>query len=665
MKILARKLNEQTTDFLWDNLKGHFTLVMDDGEIETNARMTLYSHYAWEFHRRYPKTPLLKKHMVQEMLGDAKLGAGTHISLLQNILWDTFDAYPEIEKVQLVDELSKLAYFVTNQFFYNQLQYRTEEYVGSLDIVDFVEVFYNPKVQAALENVEPTSYGIDKAYSAIQYALKKDPDLENNALSIGVRSKLIKEAQVLQTLGPRGFVTDIDSNLFPHPITVGYLTGFKLLHDSMIESRSASKALYFSKRELQDAEYFSRKLQLLCQTVKNLHPGDCGSQNYLNWHVRPPVFDEDGSRTYDGDLRYMLGKWFLNPDTNKLEEITKNHKHLENKIVKIRSVVAGCSHPDPYGICSTCFGTLADIVPENTNIGQYASTTLTQKSSQAILSTKHHDKNSSSDAIYVSPEDKKFLKVSSDGASYLLAETLKGKKVKIMIASQEATGLSDITFVDSVNKLAMTRVSEITDIAFVIENKEIEQTIPVSVNRGKRLASLSYPALEYIKKHNWSVDDKGNYIIDISDWNFSEKFLTLPVRHHNMSDVTQAIAQTLESNMMVIKSKDDAKDPEAILVELFDLVTKHLEINLVVLEVTLLGAMVVSNSGRDFRIPKSYTTREMGASKQTIPNRSMGAAMAYEYHVNTIFDPASFFKTFRPDHPFDVMLCPREVLSQQ
>ena len=663
MKILAKKLNEFNTEFLWNNLQGNFTLIFDDGEIQTNARMTIYSHYAWEFHRRYPKTPLLKSHHVQTVLGNSKLGAKTHISLLQNVLWDTFDTYPNVDRVNFVDELSKLAYFVTNKFFYNDLTYRTEEYVNSLDIIDFLEIAKNEKVKKVLNAIEPTNFGIDQAYTAIQYALREDKDLENNPLSKGVRSKLVKEAQVLQTLGPRGAVTDIDSNIFEKPIMVGYLSGFKNLYDSMIESRSAAKALYFSKRELQDAEYFSRKLQLLCQTVKNLHHGDCGSKNYLDWHVRPPTYDENGEMMFVGDLPFLIGKYYLDSTSNTLKAINKNDTQLNNQIVKIRSVVAGCNHKDPYGICSVCFGELAAVVPTNTNIGQYTSTTLTQKSSQAILSTKHHDGSSSSDNIHLNPDEKKLLRVSSDGASYLLAESLKGKNVKIMIASQEAKGLTDITFVENVHKLAMTRVSEISDVAFVIEHKEIQQVTTMTINRGKRLASLSYPALEYIKQHSWSVDDKGNFIIDIKDWNFSEKFFTLPITHFNMSDVTQSIAQMLESNMKVIKSKDEMKDPEAILVELFDLVTRHLDINLCVLEVSLLGAMVVSNSGRDFRIPKAYTTKEMGASKQTIPNRSMGAAMAYEYHVTTVFDPASFFKTYRPDHQFDVMLCPKEVLS--
>lgn len=661
MKILARKLNEFNVEQLWGNLTGSFTLVFDDGELEVTAKETIYSHYVWEFHRRYPKSPLLKAHHVRSVIKSGRLGANTHIGLIGSVLWSVFDSYPELDKVSFVDDLAKLAYEITNRL-YNELTHRLEEYVVSLDIVDFIEVLEEKKVKEVLDNLKPTQEDIIKAYNTLDFALQKDPTLNHNPLAKGAKSKLIKQAQVLQCLGPRGMVTDIDSTYFPIPIMRGYVRGFRSIYDSMIESRSASKALYFSKKDLQNAEYFSRKLQLLCQTVKNLHHGDCGSTNYLNWHVRPDIF-ENGEKISSSDLEHLAGKYYLDEKTNKLLTISKNDKHLEGKTLKIRSVVAGCNHPDPYGICSTCFGELANVVPENTNIGQLCSTTLTQKGSQAILSTKHLDSNSSAESIVVIPEDRKFVKASTSGSDYLLSDYLKGKNLKLIISSSEASGLTDISGVNDVHKLAMTRVSEITVVGFMLENKGVVIT-PVELNRGKRYASLTYNALEFIKKKGWFVDEKENFIIDMEGWNFNDPIFTLPARHFNMSDVTQLISSMLESNMEDVRNPNEKKDPEAICVELFDLVNKHLSVNLAVLEVTLLGALVTSNDAGDYRIPKGYTTREMGASKKTIPSRSLGGAMAYEYHFNTLVDPRSHIKANRPDHPFDVMLLPQDVLDK-
>ena len=662
IKIAARTLLNFDTEYLWGKLTGEFALVFDDGEeLLTDSRQTIYSHYTWIFHKQYPKTPLLKKHHVSDVLKSDRLSSSTHIKLFASILWDVYRAYPEREKVDLLDDLSLLLY-QTSSNLYNALLNRIENSVVSLDIIDFINVLDNPAIKKVLEELEPNAKSIENAYEIIKHGLRKDATLAFNPLARATQAGLIKEAQALQCLGPRGYVTDIDSNQFPVPILRGYTKGIRKLYDSFIESRSASKSLYFSKSDLQNAEYFSRKLQLLCQTVKNLHHCDCGSTDYLVWKIKPPVFEND-KKTFPGDLNYLVGKYYLDPETNQLKAIKESDKHLEGKTLKIRSVIAGCSHPDPYGICSTCFGELALMVPKNTNIGQVCATTLTQKSSQSILSVKHLDSSAAVEKIELSSEDRKFLKVSTDGGSYLLADNLKGKSVKLMIPSSQAIGLTDILEVTDVHKLATTRVSEIFKFVMIVRNKDYEDHVPLIVNRGKRMASLSYTALEFIKRKGWIVDDKENFIIDMDGWNYNDSLLSLPNRHFNMSDVTQSIAKLLESRMADVSNSEDSKDPEAVLYELYELVTKHLSVNLAVLEVTLLPALIRSIDNMDFRVPKSFTSRVMGASKQTIRYRSLSAAMAYEYHKDTLVDPASYFKTNRPYHQMDVLLKPYETLK--
>lgn len=662
IKVIARKLLGFDTEQLWNNLTGSFILVFDDGEeIVTDSRETIYSHYTWVFHKVYPKTPLLKKHHVSSVLKGERLSSSTHIKLFASVLWDSYRAYPELDSVELVDSLSLLLYQASNNL-YNSILARIEDSVVSLDIVDFIDVLENPTIKKVLQEIQPEEKSIENAYNVIKHGLKKDPDLKFNPLSRATNSGLVKEAQVLQCLGPRGYVTDIDSNQFKVPILRGYAKGIRRLYDSVIESRSASKALYFSKSDLQNAEYFSRKLQLLCQTVKNLHRGDCGSTEYLVWKIKPPVI-EDGKKTFPGDLTYLVGKYYLDQETNTLKTIRETDTFLEGKTLKIRSVISGCSHPDPYGICSTCFGELSINVPKNTNIGQFCATTLTQKSSQSILSTKHLDANAAVEKIILNSEDRNYLKVSTTGGSYLLSDNLKGKSVKIMIPAAQALGLTDVHQVSDVHKLGTTRVSEIFKFVMIVRNKDHEEHVPLIVNKGKRMASLSYAALEFIRRKGWIVDDKENFIIDMEGWNFNDLLMDLPNRHFNMSDVTQSIAKLLESRMADVNNPDENKDPEAVLLDLYELVTKHLSVNLAVLEVTLLPALIRSIDNMDFRIPKSYTTKVMGASKQTIRNRSMSAAMAYEYHKDTLVDPASYFKTNRPYHQMDALIKPFETIQ--
>lgn len=659
MKILARKLLNYDTDVLWRELKGKFTLIFDDGfELETNYKETIYSHYTWIFLRQYPEQPLLYEHHIKSVIGKKSLTSNTHIKLLTKAMWGTFIYYRDNNKFLNVDELSKLVYETSNKM-YNELSVKLEKYVVSLDIVDFLEVMEIKEIQETFNNPEENQEYINKTYDVIDNVLSNNKLLTYNPIAKAVKAKLVKHSQVLQCIGPRGYLTDIDSNVFKQPIVRGYTLGIRRLYDSLIESRSVSKSLYLSKSDLQLAEYFSRKLQLLCQTVKNLHIGDCGSTNYLIWKVKPPTV-ENGVVIDDGDLKNLLGKYYLNEETGKINEITEKSTFLEGKYIKLRSVVAGCSHTDPYGVCSTCFGSISYSVPKGTNIGQLTATSLTKKTSQSILSVKHLDSSSVVEKIVLLPGIDKYLKVNSKGDAYLLSDNLKKNKAKIVISSKEALGITDIREVDEVESLAISRVTSIVSMTII---DELDNKIPVNIAIGKRLGSLTYTALNYIKKRGWEIDEKDNYVINMDGWNYSEELITVPAMHFNMSDVTKEITTMLESSVKELKRKAGPIIPEAALFNLYELVNKHLSVNLATLELIVLGAMVVSVYNRDFRIPKTYTTKAMGVSRMTIPGRSAGSSMAYEDHSKSLTDPASYFHTNRPSHPMDVFLCPREVMD--
>jgi hypothetical protein len=466
--------------------------------------------------------------------------------------------------------------------------------------------------------------------------------MDNNPIALASRSKLVSFGQVQQCVGPRGFLTDTDSTEFSYPVMRSYVSGMRLFEEELIESRSAAKALLFSKSPLQQAEYFSRRLQLMSQIVQNLHMGDCGSTDYLRWQVRAK------------DLKQMIGKHYLD-DSGKLKTITSNSQDLIGKTIKIRSVIH-CAHPDPYGICSTCFGDLALSVPEGTNIGQMCCTSLAQKSSQNVLSVKHLDGSSVVSGITLTEHERKFLKVAPDDNSYMLADGLKGEHVKLVISSKQSSNITDIMDIGDVNELNITRVSELNDVGIkrVVAGKEELEVIIVSLNG--RMASMTYPLLAYVRMHGWNVDEIGNYVIDMKDWDWSKEVLTLPLRHFNMSDHSRDIASMLESSVDKLQERDHIASPDAALVELFDLVNDKLEVNLAVLDVVLYASMIVSAEDGNFMLPKPWTDKGLGVMRMSMANRSLSAAMAYEGHREIIVNPDSFVNTNRPDHPMDFLL---------
>lgn len=688
-KYKAIDLLAFTTEKLNEFLTGEFILVFQDGEVITNYKDVVYSSYTWDFIREYPNTPLLTKHLVTTVLNGKKLNSNTHLTLLGNVAKSIYDTYVQLldksakeifedQEHTLRDNLCKRIYEITN-VMYVELSHSLEEYVTSLDILDFIEVLDHPSVKETNTHVQSLLDGIPNnqlvhycisnrnkleneigtTYGVIKDILGDVNVLPNNAVSHAVQAKTAKLGQVLQCLGPRGFVTDIDSNQFPVPILRGYTEGIRLYRDLFIESRSAAKSLSFSKSQLQQAEYFSRRLQLMSQVVKNLHTDDCGSTKYLTWHVKGEVRDGD-EVIRKSDLGLINGKYYVTDD-GSLAMIKKTDKHLIGKTLKLRSVLH-CSHKDPYGVCSTCFGELSFSVPRNTNLGQYTSTSLASKSSQNVLSTKHLDGSSSIESITLDKESSRYLEVSKDGNSYLLNPKMEGRYIRLVLPASSVGNISDIYLVEDVERLNITRVSEIHDVSFLTMIQEDEINIPIELSLGKRLASMTYSLLKHIKVHGYITDDVGNYIIDLTKWDVTKPLFTLPLRHISMSDHSNDLAEIIESSVDELQARDTVISPEATLVELFNLTNERLDVNLAVLEVVIYATMVVSIARGDYSLPKTWTESSLGVMRDSMQQRSLSALMAYQGHKSCILSrPNSFLQTNRVDHLFDNILLPGVV----
>lgn len=663
-RIMARNFLKFSTEELWTWLEGTFTVVFDDGEVQTNHKECLYSSYFWDLHRMFPKTPLLVSHHVKTIIGGGLLKSETHLTMFSNIAQAVYGAYRG-ETYPSIDLLARLIYEKTNEI-YNELSYRLEAYVGTLDITDFIQLTTHPGVEAALNAAEPTEKSIELTMKLINDVIYKSPDVADNPIVRAAKSGLVNKSQLMQCIGLRGFGSDVDSARFPDPIMRGFVRGLRSLYDSIVESRSAAMALFYSKTPLQMVEYFSRRLQLLCQTVNTLHKGDCGSQHYLLLRVRPPE-QEFGQTTFDGDLPRIVGKFYLDEPTGKLKAVKATDTHLIGTTLRLRSPIAGCAHPDPNGICSTCFGELAFSVPEKTNIGHMCSTYMAQQSSQSVLSTKHLVGSAKIEPIALSMHQQRFLKVSARGDAFVLADALKDKEVILKVSSVYAPGISDVYLVDDISTLNISRVSKIETITIEVYNAdgELEAREPIEVSQGKREANFTYEFMAYVKEKRWHQDAAGCYVFDLSGWTRTKEIMTLPLKHTSTSEHSKEIADMIESSVKDLKTRDASTNPQAVLIELCDLVNMKLNVNMAVIEVILLAACVQSIRDDNYKLPKAGTPSEMGVSELTLANRSLGAFMAYEKQDRISYSPGAFFWNGRPDHPMDVFLRPHEMLAAQ
>lgn len=660
-RIQARKLLTYSVDQLWDNLEGDFILMFDNGEIQTNEKETLYSLYAWEYHRLYPDTPLLLQHHVRSVTNGQLAGTDTHLDLINNVLWSFVEAYKhQYANVEdLIDIGALMSYQISNRF-YNELTYRLEAYVTSLDILDFIQFTKHPTLVDAIDNMPETEEGIIKVNKTV-LEMTKSPEFRHNAVAAAMRAKLVSEGQALQCLAPLGFRTDIDSNLFGSMIRRGFTQGLRSMHDSLVESRSAAKALIFSTDPLQKSEYFSRRQQLICQNVQRLHRGDCGSTRYLPWSVR-------GERTVNttklsSDLKTISGKYYLDEGSNSLKVITEKDTHLIGKTIMLRSPIAGCNHPDPYGICEVCYGQTSYAIPSKTNLGHIACVTMTSDLGQLIMSTKHFEGSSAVEGIALKTHEKQYLNAVINGSEYFINDKLKSKDVKLIVAASQVPGLTDVNLVDDVETLNLSRVSEFDTIMMQITDNTGTSYEPLTVSVNGRLSNMTHALLKHIRKVGWTVIKNENYVIDMAGWNYADPILVLPMRHFNMSNLQQEIADMLEATIKDMSYRSNVINPCSMLVEFHDLVNRRLNINLAVLEVILYSSMVISADEEDYGLPKPWTSSGVGVKQMLLTKRSMSATMGYERHRDALIDPTSYTQTNRMDHIFDQQIVP-EILNR-
>lgn len=690
-KFLARTFLSFSTEQIWNTVQGRMILRFDDGEeVEVGFKDVIQSSYGWEAHRLYKRTPLLAKHLASRAVGKARLGPSTIPKLIGaciNSAHDTYITDRNQREVQLDDgsvisveqfkeDLSRFHSETTNEI-YNAYVTKLGKYAMGLDITEMYALMRHPRIERA-NNALPYLYEelekktkerqilmregqklINYAHGVATDVMWNDPIGRLNPVSKLVRSGLVNISQTLQCISARGYITDINSDLFTHPVLRGYLLGMRSGYDSLIESRSASKSLIFTKDPLRAAEYFSRRLQLVSFNVKNLHHGDCGSTDYLHVKMRDVEYLPDGKVKTKSDLETFEGKLYMDDD-GKLKPVGIGDKHLFGRTLKLRAVKK-CWHPDPVGVCSTCVGEMATYIPRGTNLGHTACVTLASKSSQNVMSVKHNDGNADVESILLAPEYRHLFKVSVDGNSYMMNPLAAERKPKMIIPVAKVNNLSDIFRPDRVEDLNISRVTDLQDVIMEVSDSDgIPFRIGVPVSLGNRAASLTHPMLKYIKSHPWTVDERGNYVIDLCDWNYQDAIMSLPMKHANMSDHSKELADMLESTVTELRARDKEVSPEAFTLEFHDLVNKKLNVNFAVNEIVVYGAMIVSAEENNFSLPKPWTQSGLGVKDVTLMMRSLSAEMAHESHYQVLYDPASYIHTNRMPHSFDGLLMPYE-----
>lgn len=637
VKLKARDLMTMDKDALWAIPDGDLVVVFDDGEVKTTSRRTIYSAYLWSIHRIYPKTPMLMRHH----MGMSRISGGTHTKLLGVIYKDCVRTYQQSGVDLDLEAIWKLMYQTVNEIYTDFIQ-RLDAYVATMSALDFIEILDHPVIKEANHNVRPTQQSIDETYDLIEQTLRKDPALNDNAIAEAVRSSLVSMSQVNQCVGPRGYVTEIDSTIFRTPITVGYAHGMRRLYDTMIESRSASKALMFAKDPLAECEYFNRRLQLLAQVVERLAPGDCGTNHYMSWEVQP------------GELAALDGIHYV--ENGEIKTIHSDDHHLVGRVLNLRTPF-GCQHSDRQTVCATCFGDISYSIPTGTVLGHVSAIAIGEIVTQLVLSTKHLDASSVIDVIDLGEFYSKYLVTGSEGNTLRLSPQLKNVPVKIVLGAEAAKSLIDVKRIQNFEELNVARITEMSGVTMLVGSEDNggvhEMAVPVSM--GSRLGSLSGAALKYIKEHGTTLDERGNYVIDLCDWENTASLFVLPLKHINMFDYMVTIASVILSAGGKQSLASCETTAEAIKM-LMGLINTKLTVNLAHIMTMAYATTALDPKGGDYRLPRGGESFSFANYGDLMFYRSLGAAMAYQDQAKPFLQPDTYVLRNRPRHPMDALL---------
>ncbi len=180
--------------------------------------------------------------------------------------------------------------------------------------------------------------------------------------------------QVKQLILSRGFISNFDGEILPHPIKNSLIEGLTQ-KEFFYSTYGCRKGLLDVALNTGTSGYLSRKLIFTCANLQiDEDVEDCGTEDLLEVDVKS-----------NRKARMLLNRWALNEEDNTLYKITpENYKDIIGKIIFIRSPIL-CKNPK---ICKKCYGDLYKIL-NSRFIGIIAAQTLGERGTQLVLRTFH------------------------------------------------------------------------------------------------------------------------------------------------------------------------------------------------------------------------------------------------------------------------------------
>lgn len=656
-----------------------------DGVLQLSPNEIKFNRIVWDVFKVITNVPIRKKHSITEHYVNGIFTGGSFLKVLECIFSDVIEycCKPTHSRVILNDYFYEKCQDIYNEV-YNKIVCEKVEYCTSVDVLDFMEIQFQPKLLNAMRALDKdkSEKALEHAYNSLHDVIMNTPELKNNSVSKGYISGNFKRDQVKQILGPRGFVAELTSMLFQEPVCSSLLFGLRSNYEIAVESRTAAKSLHVSHQAIEQSEYLARTLQINTMRIQRLVDGDCGSDKYFEWYVDPnPLIGKS-------ELNLLVGKHYLDEETGELKTVKSSDTHLVGKTLKLRSPIH-CKHPDQKCICVACLGELSYGIPYPTNIGHMAATEFTEKISQSILSTKHLTMSAKSIDFELGPTEAIYLSKVGDDGLRLNTKGYNTKKFQydLFIRQDSARGLSGMNANTSIERLAPERITRIDDIALRItdsKGREEYQSFQIAFSKNlvnkKKLTHgskvygyLTTEFLEYIikgvnGKPTYSLETgTDHYVINLNSWLDDPKYdrdkvkiIKYPKLEYSFIQLTKEVKGSVTAKG-IDELGESEKTVEGLIQHLFNVLNHKLDINLGLIEIVGCAFTVLDIQNGDAHVGRALS-QKIASIREILSNISLGVAYGFERHNTAILNPVTF-RHNNVNHPLDVYLMPSEVIQ--
>jgi hypothetical protein len=379
---------------------------------------------------------------------------------------------------------------------------------------------------------------------------------------------------------------------------------------------------------------------------------DCGNEETIPWFVKPKeVYQE--SVTYNGDLHNLVGKHYKEDGVWKT--IKGDEKHLIGTTIQMRSI-RSCRLNDPHKVCVKCFGDLGYNVPKGTNIGVLSTTMLLALVTQMILSTKHFTGSATTNLLHLSEDGLRFLDVKKKGFS-IKTRILPNRQAKLYLyaSTSNAYGLKDLNKTVDFKTIDPARVTRIEEISIILEDGDRIEEYPITIKQQNRHGYFSVRFLEYITETGYTIDDNGDYKIDITRWRQAGPFILIPDIEFSFSDFGRELKNLITSRRFN-RFGETSDTFESLLSKVFSMIITKLNIPISYIEIIIYALSTYDSKNFDFRLGRNSPTMGIGNLITGINARSMGIGFGFDDLRHKTLSPYSFTRRSATDTPLDVLL---------